>query len=659
MPKSKIKVEDLRRFKFVSDPQISPDGEKIAFVLSTINHGEDAYERHIWMADRASGKVEQFTHGPGSDTYPRWSPDGTQLLFLSSKREPDKKGNQLWVIPLSGGEARLAAETELGVSKPAWAPDSKRVLFLSKVWDEGKPKTDVKVIKRIKYKLNGVGTFEGRRTHLFAARVGRKPRQLTRGEFDVVVAKWSPDGKSIAFITNMDEDADVSRVTDVFTMPSRGGEPSKITEGKHSIADLSYSPNGERIAFIGHDQPEGLAVNLDLWVMPSEGGEKRNLTEDFDRSLNMGVGCDLRVATPNPGAVWSTDGASLYFKTASIPHASIYNVNASGGPVEEVVGGRVVEGFSLSADCSVIAFSALDATHPAELWVSDERGERKLTRFNDRLLRGLNLSVPERFTFANAVGETIDGWVMKPVGYEEDESYPTVLEIHGGPRGVYGDGMFHEFQVLTAEGYAVIYTNPRGSAGYGEAYAQAVMGHYGECDHEDLMAFVDEVLERYPFIDKSRLGVTGGSYGGYMTNWMISQTDRFTAAVTFRSICNWVSKFGVSDMGYYQPRSIAGEEDFWTNIEVPLQHSPIMYAKNVKTPCLIVHSEDDLRCPMEQAEQWFVALKQNGVPTELVRFPDETHDLSRSGKPKHREERLRHMLRWFDKYLKPTEESRT
>ncbi|MDH5199964.1 MAG: S9 family peptidase, partial [Candidatus Bathyarchaeota archaeon] len=230
---------------------------------------------------------------------------------------------------------------------------------------------------------------------------------------------------------------------------------------------------------------------------------------------------------------------------------------------------------------------------------------------------------------------------------------PTVLEIHGGPRSVYGDAMFHEFQVLAAEGFAVIYTNPRGSGGYGEAYAQALMGHYGECDYEDLMAFVDEALKRFPFLDESRLGVTGGSYGGYMTNWMISHTDRFAAAVTFRCVCNWVSKFGVSDIGYMQPKSISGRETFWgDDIVEQLRHSPIMYAGNVKTPCLIVHSEQDYRCPMDQGEQWFVALKLQGVETELVRFPDENHELSRSGKPKHREERLRHMLRWFEKHLK-------
>ncbi len=655
MPKRKIKVEDLRRFKFVSDPQVSPDGEKVAFVLSTINHDEDTYERHIWIADVASGEIEQFTYGAGSDTYPRWSPDGGQLMFLSRKRDPEKKGSQLWVIPRSGGEARLAVETEEGVSKPVWAPDSKRVLFLSKVWTEEKPESDVKVVKRIRYKLNASGFFQGRRTHLFIASVGKRPRQLTKGEFDVEVARWSPDGKGLAFITNMEEDADTSRVSDIFLIPSKGGEPRKLTEGKHSISDLSFSPDGEQLAFIGHDQPDGLAVNQDLWIMPSSGGEMRNLTKGFDRTMNLGVGCDLRVSTPSSGAVWGPEGESVYFMTASIPHCNVYKVAVSGGPVETVISGRVIDGFSISADGSVIAFNALDATHPAELWVRDTEGERRLTGFNERLLKGLDLSEPEHFTFVNALGDEIDGWIIKPFGFEEGEKYPTVLEIHGGPRSVYGDGLFQEFQVLAANGFAVIYTNPRGSGGYGEAYAQAVMGHYGECDYEDLMAFMDESLRRYPFIDEARLGVIGGSYGGYMTNWMISHTDRFTAAVTFRSICNWVSKFGVSDIGYMQPRSISGRETFWgDDIVEQLRHSPIMYAGNVKTPCLIIHSEQDYRCPMDQGEQWFTALKLQGVPTELVRFPDENHELSRSGKPKHREERLQHMLRWFKEYLKPS-----
>ena len=241
---------------------------------------------------------------------------------------------------------------------------------------------------------------------------------------------------------------------------------------------------------------------------------------------------------------------------------------------------------------------------------------------------------------------------MKPVGWKSGNSYPCVLEMHGGPRGVYGDGIFQEFQLLTAEGYAVIYTNPRGSAGYEEPYSQAVMRHYGEVDTEDFLDFTDEALKRYPWIDESRLGLTGGSYGGYTTNWIISHSDRFKAAVTCRSICNWISKFGVSDIGFMQPESISGEKTYWGEALVEqMKHSPLYYVDNVKTPCLIIHSEQDYRCPIAEGEQWFTALKLLGVPTELIRFPEENHELSRSGKPKHREERLEHILRWFREYL--------
>ena len=653
MSRRKISVEDLHRFKFVSDPQVSPDGGKVAFVLSSIDREEDEYRRHIWMVDRLSGGARQFTRGRGRDTYPRWSPDGGTLLFLSSGRDPEKKKPQLWAIPGSGGEAWMVAEMEEGVSSPIWSSDSESILFTSKVWLEGKPETDVKSIKRIKYKLNGAGFFEGRRSHLFSVRLGKRPKQVTEGEFDVEASAWSPDGRTVAFVAGMGGDADTSRVKDVFLVPPKGGEPVKVTLGEYGVSSVSFSPDGERLAFMGHDRPDELAVYSDLWVMPSEGGGAVNLTGSLDRALNMTVGSDLLVSTPRPGPVWSPDGGWLYFTAASIPFSNIHRVPAGGGAVEDVVVGRAVDGFSLGGDGDVLAFNSMSALNPLELYVRDNRGETRLTGFNDRLLKCLELAAPERFTFVNALEVEVEGWVRMPVGIEEGERYPTVLEIHGGPAGLYGNGIFHEFQVLAASGFGVIYTNPRGSSGYGEEYGRAVMGHYGECDYEDLMGFVDAALERYPFIDGDRLGVTGGSYGGYMTNWIISHTDRFSAAVTFRSICNWVSKLGVSDIGFMQPRSISGRDTFWgEDIMEQLRHSPIYYAGDVETPCLIGHSEEDHRCPMDQAEQWFTALKLRGVPTELVRFPGENHDLSRSGKPKHREERLKHMLRWFEEHLK-------
>jgi dipeptidyl aminopeptidase/acylaminoacyl peptidase len=657
MIKRKLKVEDLRRFKFISDPQISPDGETIAFVLSTINYEEDKYERHIWMLDIKSGELSQFTHGQCIDTYPRWSPDGSKLLFFSSGRQTNKK-NQLYQISRNGGEAFLIAETEEGIRSAEWAQDSENILFLSRVWTEDKPEnTDVKRIKRIKYKRNGVGFIEGRRIHLFTVRDGIKPIQLTDGEYDIDTATWCPTGEEIAFVTNMEPDADTSKIRDIYKVKLEPEEPRKITGGIYSITGIQYSPNGEYIAFSGSDEPDKLSGDYNLFLSPSNGGNVNCLTKNFNRSLLIGVGSDLRVCThrhvrmySSKGFTWSSDGESILFNTADIPYSNIYKLHLDTMEIHTMVTDKVVDSFSISKD-NKIAFNAMKSTEPSELYLIDEK-EEKLTNFNKQLLDQLVVIEPEHFTFTNRLGREVDGWVIKPVNWKKGEKYPCILEMHGGPRAVYGDAIYQEFQLLCAEGYAVIYTNPRGSAGYEESYTMAVMGHYGEVDYEDFMDFTDKAIELYPWIDQNRLGLTGGSYGGYTTNWIITQTNRFKAAVTFRSICNWVSKFGVSDIGFMQPEWISGAKTYWgQNLIQQIKHSPIYHVGNVKTPCLIVHSEQDYTCPMAEAEQWFTALKLNNVPTELVRFPDENHNLSRSGKPKHREERFQHMLRWFREYL--------
>jgi dipeptidyl aminopeptidase/acylaminoacyl peptidase len=647
-----MKIEDLRKFKFVSDPQVSPDGKMVAFVLSEISYERDAYERHIWLAETLTGKHEQFTFGTGSDTNPRWSPDSKRLLFLSNGRQPGKK-TQLFIINTTGGEANLVAETELGVASPIWVPDSQRILFTSKVWTE-KPKTDVKVVKRIKYKLNGQGTFEGRRSHLFIVKSGSRPKQLTTGEFDVGAVARCPSGKEIAFISNMEPDADTSEVTDIFTVPASGGELRKLTNGDFSISGLSYSPNGKMIAFVGNDKPEELAVDEALWVMPAGGGEPKRADPSFTRSLGYGVGSDLRVASPDPGPIWGRDSGDIYFYTSDTPHSCLYRTRLADGTTDVVIGERNVDGFSLANNESVLAYIAMDATHPNELYLKDKNGDRRITKFNDRLLKQLVVTEPISFSYRSGMGREVEAWVIKPSGLRKGKRCPAVLEIHGGPRALYGDGIFHELQVLAAEGMAVIYTNPRGSAGYEEVFTKGVMRHYGEGDYEDLMACVDEAVRRFDFIDPNRLGVCGGSYGGYMTNWIVTQTTRFRAAVTFRSVCNWLSKFGTSDIGFMQPESISGAKTHWGGDTLTqMMHSPLYFVDRVKTPTLIVHSEEDLRVPIEQGEQWFTALKLNRVETEFVRFPGENHELSRSGKPKHREERLHHLVRWMKKHLQP------
>ncbi len=647
----KVSIEDLRRFKFVSDPQVSPDGEKIAYVHTEINYEADAYERHIWVIDRASGVAEQFTYGDSKDNYPRWSPDGRWLMFLSRGRQPDRK-TQAWVISSDGGEARLLTDSGEGVDAPLWAPDSQRILFRSRIWTVEKPDTDVKVIRRLKYKMKGKGIIENTRCHLFTTCLDSKePEQLTRGEFDVDAAKWSPDGETIAFVAWMGKETSYNRFRDIYTIPSAGGEAKKLTQGRHVITDIFWSPDGEKLALLGHDL-RFRANNVDIWLIPKTGGVPHNITATHDRT-HRNIGSDVRVNSPWPGAVWSPDGNSIYFMTGGLPTTDIYRIDLGTEKIEQLTNGINIEGFSFSADHSVLAYTAMDASNLADIWVRDEKGERQLTRVNEELWSELSFSVPEQYKWTNELGDEIVGWIMKPQDFNPGKKYPAILQIHGGLRAMYGDAMYHEFQVLTSEGYVVIYTNPRGSDGYGEDYANSVFGHCGDVDYEDLMRFVDDALERFDFIDPNRLGVTGGSYGGYLTNIIVTKTGRFSAAVTCRSITNWYSLHGTSDNQY---RGFALEDSTiaypWRDTDAVLRISPVHLIKNPTTPTMIIHSEKDFRIPIGQAEEFFIALKESDVETEFVRFPDEGHELSRSGKPRHREERLQHIVRWFNKYLK-------
>jgi len=650
MVSRKVRIDDLRKFTFISDPQISPDGTKVAFVHSAINYEKDDYIKHIWMLHVETGERYQFTYGDGKDSNPRWSPDGSKLLFLSTGRESDKK-NQLYVMAVSGGEAKLIADLETGVSDPKWAPDSKSVLFTSRVWEPEEPETDVVVIKRMFYKLNGVGLFAGKRVHLFRVEIGEEPIQLTKGEFDIEAACWSPDGEKIAVVTNLEEDADMTHVRHIYTMPSGGGEMRKITGDDHSINAISWSPDGENIAYLGDDFHARGATNTDIWLIPSEGGVPLNVTEGFDYSIGRGIGSDLRVSSQNPSPVWAPCSRILYFLTGKVPNSNVYRVDKETKVVEQVTEEITVDSFSFSEDFNVMAFNAMTSTEPCELYIQEGKVSRKATKFNEETLNDIQIAEPEVYTWRNVYGDEIEGWIIKPPDFNPNKKYPVILQIHGGPLGIYGEGIYHEFQIMASAGYCVIYTNPRGSGGYSERYAATLNGRHGTVDYQDIMDFTRDALSRYGFLDKEKLGITGGSYGGYLTNWIITQTDLFKAAVSCRSTCNRHSHHGYSDYGYKHGES--GNMGYpWKDEQKLLAQSPIIYASNVKTPTLLIHSENDLRCTIEQAEEFFTALMELGVPVEMVRFPDENHELSRSGKPKHREERLRHILRWFDKYLK-------
>jgi dipeptidyl aminopeptidase/acylaminoacyl peptidase len=515
-----------------------------------------------------------------------------------------------------------------------------------------KQKGDIKVVRRIQYKYNARGFFPGIRKHLFTVRTrGGKPRQLTEGEFDIESAEWLHRGKAAAFISNLEEDADLSRAKHIYRVDIKGSEPAKLTEGKQIVTALRLSPEGDAIAYTGHDFKKGLATNQNIWLLPVEGGESRNLTHNFDQDIGTKLSCDVRVSSPNPNPGWSPDGKAIYFTSTYGGVARLHRVPRSGGYVEAVLGDvdHSVEAWSM-AENGVISYTKLGTTSPIELWVKERDEPRQLTNLNRRWENSLNIYGHERFEFKSSMGHTVEGWLIRPHGFTEGRKYPMVVEIHGGPRGAYGHSLMHEFQVLASQGWVVMYVNPLGSGGYNEEYQAMLPGHYGEQDYTDIMEAVDHILESYDFVDPCRLGVTGGSYGGYMTNWIVTHTDRFSAAVTQRSICNWVSMFGCSDIGWtFTPWEMDSLP--WVDEEKYMAKSPIRYVANVRTPTLIIHSEEDHRCPMEQAEQFFTALKYLGVPTELIRFQGENHDLSRSGKPKQREQRLNHIIRWFKQYL--------
>jgi len=648
-------AEDIKELRFVTDPQVSPDGKSVLFVVTqAVDEGKNGdYSSNVWRFSR--GRLRQLTFREGRNTSPRWSPDGKTILFVSSRKTEDKSYTRLMTMPSDGGEARTVLELEKGkiegkINNPKWTPDGKRILFLSDMKKREKNESDTKIIKRIVYRLNGEGYFHDKRTHLYSIkRNGGKPTQLTSGEFDVEGYSISKDGTMVAFITNLTDEADFTLVRDIHTMPVAGGESSKITESQGPIGSLSWSPDRRLIAYRGHDLRRRLATNTGIWIVPSSGGLSTELTEEFDRSVGNHLGSDSRMNSPDHSPTWSPDGKSLYFLATEGGTCHIYSVDTEGGAVKQVTQGeRGIEGFSFSKDGKTLAYTSMTALSLAELYLKEEEEERKVTSFNDDFFSRLELSTPERFSFKAGDGVDVEGWVMKPQR-GTGGPLPTVVEIHGGPRTAYGHCFMLEFQLLAAAGYVVVFTNPRGSAGYGEDFAAEILTNYGDRDYMDIMEAVDYAVKA-GISDESRLGVTGGSYGGYMTNWIVGHTARFKAAVTQRSISNWYSFFGTSDIGYYFAEEEVGGVP-WDNLQHYLEESPITYAKNIKTPLLIIHSDEDYRCPIEQGEQLFVALKKLRKEAMMVRFPDENHELSRSGKPRHRIERLNHIVNWFRKYL--------
>lgn len=662
-----IVPDDYYKTVFVSQTEISPDGTLLAFTKTTIDEENNSRHSEVWMQKLRNGQPDgepfRFTDPSVQSSNPAWAPNG-ELLAIQSRRGDDSNSVRFMRVTAPGGEAFQIDGVD---STPVWSPDGSKIAFTRRPGDsERKPRAgwiapdaitstldsarfDGRVITHMRYMRDGTSAllphpsvFEKQQLFVVSAE-GGEPEQLTDLPYNVGQIEWSANGNHIYFSGDPEEDDEHNRdfTRNLYVVDIASKNVELLLEMDGSQSSPVVSPNGQYLAF-QHAPERG--AETDVYV---------------GRIAQNGVGLsDIQNLTPNwslsPGGLhWMPNNQAIRFNALISGNAHLFEVNRSGGDVQQVtLGDRRLGSFSMTQNGRHIAYTATDAVTPAEVFVARASGnpEIQVTRFNEEWMSERIVNPAERITWTVEDGTEIEGWVIKPVGYQEGQSYPLVMKIHGGPHSAYGNTWFQAFHTLSASGMFVFYPNPRGSSSYGNDFMYATLEQWGVLDEEDFMTGLDTVLETYPDIDSERVGVSGGSYGGYMTNWLTGRfPDHFKAAVTSRSISNWFSWYGSSDAQGLTEFEFGGFP--WERQELYWDLSPIKYVQHVTAPTLIIHSEEDWRTPITDGEQWYIALKKLQVPVEFVRYPRSSHGLSRTGEPWLLVDRLERKRSWFDHWL--------
>jgi dipeptidyl aminopeptidase/acylaminoacyl peptidase len=713
--KRAITEKDLFNFVWIGDPQVSPDGSHAAFTRVVTDEKRTGYETSIWIVATSGNESPMRLTNGKHDAHPRWSPDGKRLAFVRGGEKDDSgkpRPSQIAILPLAGGEAHIITDLPKGAASPVWSPDGKRIAFSSTTTQEdiekeqrkkkdekanganakdsasaGSPaasgadsdserESDIHIITRAVYRDTDEGYIDFKRhDHIWVIDVpttsdeAAKPQQLTSGEYDEGNVLWANDGSRIYFLTShVDEPYYETGSTDIYSIAaspatsaasSATTTPEKLATVPMDIFNLALSPDGRRVAFHGSvTQPVRSYSQPNLWIMDlTPNAQPRNLTASYDFDMGSAVGGD-NVAPRGggrPALCWSPDGRWIFDMVEKHGHTPLVRVDAQTGAVTEIThGDQAVLGFSITPDARTTVALVSTPVMIGDLFTvsmdeSQNGAQTRITDANKTLWSQLNLTAPDEINYKSFDGLPIQGWIQKPPDFDPSKKYPMILNIHGGPHTAYGWVFDHEFQFMAAKGYVVLYINPRGSTSYGQDFGNIIQYHYPGDDYRDLMVGVDEVLKR-DYVDPKKLGVTGGSGGGVLTDWTVTQTDRFAAAVSQRDISNWASWWYTADFTLFQPR--------WFKLP-PFQdpkdyanRSAITFVEKIHTPMMFILGQADYRTPQDSGgEQLFRALKFLKRPTAMVVFPRETHELSRSGEPWHRIERLDNIVGWFDKWL--------